>query len=168
MGEFSAVDDVTSPPGARLRTRGTTLLHLPKVAEARGLLVWGETARHLPFEPKRFFSICDVPRDQVRGGHAHRTLHEFLVCLRGACRIAVDDGVHRDELVLADPSVGLHLEPLVWSAQDRFTPDAVLLVLASEAYRPADRIGDYAEFAALVRGPAAARVDAPLSLLDSR
>jgi UDP-2-acetamido-3-amino-2,3-dideoxy-glucuronate N-acetyltransferase len=143
------VDDATSRTLQRLRTRGAELLRLPAVCEARGLLVWGETGNHLPFEPKRFWSISDVPPAEVRGGHAYPSLHELLVCLRGSCRINLDDGEHRDEVVLDAPNVGLHVAPMTWSIQHGFTPDTVLLVLANEGYRPEERINDYARFLAL-------------------
>ena len=46
--------------------------------------------------------------------------------------------------------IGLHLPPRVWGIQYRFSPDAVLLVLASDRYSAADYIRNYDEFLALV------------------
>jgi hypothetical protein len=132
-----------------LRIRGAKLLRLPAIDEERGFLVWGQTGTHLPFEPKRFWSICNVPPGQARGGHGHPALHELLVCLSGSCAVKLDDGVHREELVLDSPTLGLHVGPLTWCTQHRFTPNAVLLVLASEAYGAHDYIRDYSEFLAL-------------------
>jgi hypothetical protein len=100
----------------------------------------------LPFVPKRFFVVRDVPSRDVRGEHAHRELHQFLVCVAGECSLVVDDGATRRELRLDSPSVGVHLPPRVWAVQYRFSPDAVLLVLASHAYDAADYIRDYGEF----------------------
>jgi UDP-2-acetamido-3-amino-2,3-dideoxy-glucuronate N-acetyltransferase len=137
-------------PVAPLRTRGAQLLRLPSITEPSGSLVWGETGAHFPFQPKRFWSICNVPPGQVRGGHGHRTLHEVFVCLCGACTVKLDDGIDRDEVVLDTPTLGLYVGPLMWSTQHRFTPDAVLFVLASDFYRPDDYIRDYAEFLALI------------------
>lgn len=129
-----------------LRTRGTRLLRLPSIREARGSLVWGQVVSHLPFVPKRFWCIYEVPPGQTRGNHSHRALQELLFCVHGSCAITLDDGVERDELVLDTPDLALYVPPLVWSTQHRFTPDAVLLVLSSEEYRATDYIRDYTEF----------------------
>ena len=132
-----------------LRTRGARLLRLPSVRDDRGCLVWGEAGAQLPFEPTRFWSVFGVPVGQSRGNHAHRRLHELLVCLRGSCVVTLDDGAECDEVVLDDAELGLHVPPLVWGRQLRFSAVAVLLVLADERYRPEDYIRAYAEFMAV-------------------
>jgi dTDP-4-dehydrorhamnose 3,5-epimerase-like enzyme len=137
---------------APLRVRGARLIALPRVCEPGGCLVWSETGAHLPFTPRRFFFIEHVPPDAVRGQHAHGALEEVLVCVRGRCTVELDDGIARDEVVLADPCVALYIPPLTWSTQREFSPDALLAVLASEVYRPEDYIRDYARFASRLRG----------------
>jgi UDP-2-acetamido-3-amino-2,3-dideoxy-glucuronate N-acetyltransferase len=144
---------VASTGFASLRTAGAQLLRLPTVLDARGSLVWGETGAHLPFSPRRFWCIYDVPPGQTRGNHGHRVLHEVLICLRGGCTVILDDGADRDEVVLDAADVGLHIPPLIWNTQHLFSPDAVLLVLASEVYRAEDYIRDYDEFLTLVAQP---------------
>ena len=96
--------------------------------------------------------VFNVPTVEVRGEHAHRELHQFLICLKGQCTVAVDDGHHRDEVVLDRPNVGLHLPPMIWASQYQYSPDAVLLVLASDVYKAEDYIRDYDEYLALVVG----------------
>jgi len=132
-----------------LRTRGAQLLRLTSVRDTRGSLVWAQVGSHLPFEPKRFWCIHHVPPGQSRGGHGHRTLQELLICVHGSCVASIDDGVEQDEVVLDDPELGLYIPPLFWSTQHRFSADAILLVVASETYRPDDYIRDYDEFLAL-------------------
>ena len=44
------------------------------------------------------------------------------------------------------PELGLHIPPLIWAVQYKYSADAVLLVLASDHYDPADYIRDYDEF----------------------
>jgi dTDP-4-dehydrorhamnose 3,5-epimerase-like enzyme len=139
------------------RVRGVTLHALKRVDDLRGSLVVGEIQKDVPFEVRRFFVVFDVASEEIRGEHAHRTLHQFLVCLRGRVHLMVDDGMHRQEFVLADPTLGVHIPPLTWGSQYRYSNDAVLLVLASDLYRPEDYIRDYAEFLAIrgtVRDPA--------------
>ncbi len=129
---------------------GVEVVELPVISDLHGKLAVGEIGRGLPFQPKRYFVVYDVPSREVRGEHAHRTLHQFLVCLRGACSIVVEDGKSREEYRLDTPSLGLHIGPMVWASQSNFSPDATLLVLASEQYDPEDYIRDYGEFLSAV------------------
>ena len=129
-----------------LRVSGATLLSMPTVIDMRGALTFGEIGQNLPFEPKRFFVVYDVPGKDVRGQHAHRELHQLLVCLKGSVTVVVDNGTLRDEVVLDNPRTGLHLAPMIWGIQYLFSADAVLLVLASDIYRADDYIRDYDEY----------------------
>jgi dTDP-4-dehydrorhamnose 3,5-epimerase-like enzyme len=104
----------------------------------------------LPFEPKRYFIVFDVKSKEVRGEHAHRRLHQFLVCVKGSCSVVVDDGKNREEYQLDQPNLGIYLPPMVWAIQYKYTADAILLVLASDIYDPMDYIRDYDEFISLV------------------
>jgi UDP-2-acetamido-3-amino-2,3-dideoxy-glucuronate N-acetyltransferase len=122
------------------------VLELPLVRESRGSLSYAEYGQHLPFLPKRYFIVFDVPGGQARGGHAHRAVSQFLVCVRGSCRVDVDDGRQRDSVLLESPSRGLLIPPLIWATQRDHSADAVLLVLSSENYDPAEYIRDYGEF----------------------
>jgi UDP-2-acetamido-3-amino-2,3-dideoxy-glucuronate N-acetyltransferase len=129
---------------------GVTLHDLPLVRDMRGSVSIGEVERNMPFVPKRYFLVFDVPSREVRGEHAHKTCHQFLVCVSGSCAVLVDDGSRRREVVLDKPSLGLYLPPMVWSVQYKYTHDAKLLVLASDYYDPGDYIRDYAEYRRLL------------------
>ena len=133
------------------RVRGVWLHRLPVITDLRGNLTVGEFGKELPFEPKRYFVVFDVSSREVRGEHAHRTLHQFFVCLKGDCALVVDDGRQRQELLLNSPAIGVHVEPMVWGIQYKFSSDALLLVLASDKYDTADYIRDYDEFERLVK-----------------
>jgi UDP-2-acetamido-3-amino-2,3-dideoxy-glucuronate N-acetyltransferase len=132
--------------------RGAHVKTLGLFTDLRGSLAACELAETVPFEPRRFFAVYAVPSREVRGEHAHRTLHQFLVCLRGECSVVVDDGRARQEVVLDNPGIGLHIEPMVWATQHRFSPDALLLVVASAEYDPDDYIRDYQEYCRLRLG----------------
>jgi acetyltransferase-like isoleucine patch superfamily enzyme len=129
-----------------LAVGGVTVHRLPVVRDMRGSLAIAELGDQLPFVPKRFFVVHDVPSRHVRGEHAHRTLRQFLVCLKGELSLIVDDGARRQEVRLMRPDVGVYLPPMVWSVQYRFSPDAILLVLASDPYDPDDYVRDYDQF----------------------
>ena len=129
---------------------GVALHALPLYGDLRGELSVGEFQKDVPFTPRRYFLVFGVANAKVRGEHAHRACHQFLVCVRGECSVLADNGNHRQEFRLNHPRLGLHLAPLVWGVQYKFTSDAVLLVFASELYDPADYIRDYDDFLAAV------------------
>jgi dTDP-4-dehydrorhamnose 3,5-epimerase-like enzyme len=131
--------------------RDVSIHRLPSVDDLRGRLSFGEVRDQIPFEIKRYFIVYGVPTAEVRGEHAHRELHQFLLCVHGSCRVVADDGVSRQEFALDDPSIGLHIPPMVWATQYKHSNDAVLLVFASAPYDGADYIRTYSEFLAAVR-----------------
>jgi dTDP-4-dehydrorhamnose 3,5-epimerase-like enzyme len=126
--------------------RGVTLHRLPVVPDLRGNLTVGEFARDIPFVPERYFMVFGVPNREVRGEHAHRECHQFLICVRGSCSVVADDGERRVEVLLDAPEKGLYLPPMTWGIQYKYTSEAVLLVFASHYYNAADYIRDYAQY----------------------
>jgi UDP-2-acetamido-3-amino-2,3-dideoxy-glucuronate N-acetyltransferase len=129
---------------------GVSLHHMPRVVDIRGSLTVGEFDRSIPFAAKRYFMVFNVPSVETRGEHAHRVCHQFLICVRGSCAVVADDGANRQEFLLDSPEVGVHLPPMVWGIQYKYSADAVLLVFASHYYDSADYIRNYAEFRQLV------------------
>jgi len=128
------------------RVNGVMLHHLPRIPDIRGNLTVGEFDRSIPFAAKRYFMVFDVPSVETRGEHAHRECHQFLICVRGSCAVVADDGINRQEFQLDRPDLGIHLPPMVWGIQYKYSADAVLLVFASHYYDSADYIRDYSEF----------------------
>ena len=146
---------VTKPPSEPgtfpTRVAGVTIVRMTSVQDLRGSLSFGETCRDVPFEVKRYFLVYGVPSKEIRGEHAHRSLHQFLVCVHGRCHVVADDGQVRQEVVLEDPSLGIHIPPMIWAIEYKYSHDAVLLVLASDKYDAADYIRNYSEFLDLKR-----------------
>lgn len=130
----------------RLDVRGVTLERRPVIRDMRGNLTAREVGQGLPFEPRRYFIVHDVPTKEVRGEHAHRRLHQVLVCISGSVAVLVDDGAVRQEVALDSPELALHVPPMIWCVQYKYTADAALLVLASDVYDPNDYIRDYEQF----------------------
>jgi len=129
---------------------GARLIALPRVEDLRGALTFAEVDGKLPFIPQRVFVVFGVKSAEVRGEHAHRSLHQFLVCVAGTCHVILDDGNgNRVEVALDQPNLGLHIPPMVWATQYKHTADAVLLVLASGKYDSSEYIRDYDEFIGL-------------------
>jgi len=139
-----------SPNNKQLFTRtgsfDVQLLELPNIEDIRGNLTFAEYPGLLPFEIKRFFMIFDVPNKHVRGEHAHKELHELLICVYGNCSIVVDNGENRHEVTLERPTIGLYIPPMNWVTLYKFSPNAVLLSLASDIYKAEDYIRDYDEY----------------------
>lgn len=144
-----AASAVTEP--AALAVAGARLIKLPQITDLRGSLTFGEIGRHLPFEPKRFFVVHDVPSQEVRGEHAHKSLQQLLICLRGSCSVVVDDGENRQEVRLDSPQLGLHVSPGVWDVHYKYSEGAMLLSLCSSEYDSDDYIRDYDSFLEHVR-----------------
>jgi len=133
----------------RLGVGDVTLHRLKLVDDMRGKLSAGEFAKDIPFEPKRYFLVFNVPSIKTRGEHAHRKCHQFLICVKGSCSVVVDDGILRREVKLDSPELGIHIPPMIWGIQYKYSHDAVLLVFTSDYYDAADYIRNYKEFMSL-------------------
>ncbi|HSP69881.1 MAG TPA: WxcM-like domain-containing protein [Bryobacteraceae bacterium] len=155
IGYVDATPEAAAPAVEDLRDATplgeSTIRRMPRAKDLRGSLSFGEIHRQVPFEVKRYFLVFDVVSEHIRGEHAHRLLHQFLVCVAGRCHVVTDDGSHRHEVVLDSPAKGVYIPPMLWATEYKFTRDAVLMVLASDYYDPQDYIRDYAEFLALRR-----------------
>jgi UDP-2-acetamido-3-amino-2,3-dideoxy-glucuronate N-acetyltransferase len=134
----------------KLGVGGVTLHRFKSVDDLRGCLSVSEFEKDLPFTPKRHFLVFGVPGKDVRGEHAHRVCHQFLIAAHGSVAVVADDGVTRKEVLLDHPSKGFYLPPLTWGIQYKYSADAVLLVYASHLYDASDYIRDYDEFLAIV------------------
>lgn len=141
------------PPVVGTGVRGVNLHHMPRFNDMRGALSVGDFAKDLPFAPQRYFLVFDVPTQETRGEHAHRRCHQLLLCVHGSIRVLADDGFHREEYTLDTPSTAIHLPPMTWGTQYKYSRDAVLMVFASEPYDGSEYIRDYDAFLAEVRAP---------------
>jgi len=130
---------------------GALVYRLKLVEDLRGDLTVADFGDQVPFVPRRFFMVFNVPTEDVRGEHAHHRCAQFLVCTKGAVTVSVDDGENRREVVLDRPGKAVYMPPMVWGAQYGYTRDACLMVFASELYDPADYIRSYDEFLRLRR-----------------
>lgn len=112
----------------------------------RGQLVALEEYKDIPFEIKRVYYIYDTKQGVRRGFHAHKDLEQILICVHGSCKILLDNGREKENVLLDKPYEGLYIANDMWREMYDFSPDAVLLVLASQLYDEADYIRDYDEF----------------------
>lgn len=129
---------------------GVFLQDLSCFQDMRGSLTVGHFGKDVPFLPKRYFMVFDVPSKDVRGEHAHKECQQFLICVRGSIKVVVDDGRLREEFILDSNLKGLFLPAMIWANQYAYSEDATLLVFASHDYDPDDYIRSYDEFIAMV------------------
>ena len=135
----------------RVGVGDVTLHNFKFVGDMRGDLSVGEFSREIPFDPKRYFLVFNVPSEKTRGEHAHYECHQFLICVKGSCSVVVDDGVQRREVLLDKPNSGVYLPPLTWGIQYKYSSDAVLLVFASHYYEAGDYIRNYDDFLSAIK-----------------
>lgn len=126
--------------------KGARLYELPVFQDSRGSLSFAEYQETLPFLPKRYFVVFEVGQGETRGGHAHKTVHQVLACVKGSCVVSLDDGRIHHDISLNRPELALYLPPGIWATQHDFSKDAVLMVLASDVYNPDEYIKDYDQF----------------------
>ncbi len=113
------------------------LIHLKSFSDQRGSLTVIE--KEIPFSIKRIFYIYGVD-DSIRGGHRHHQTVQAAICIHGSCIVSNDNGKETQDYVLDHPERCLILFPEDWHTMHHFSPDAVLLVLASTPYDYTDYI----------------------------
>src|SRR4051794_4790763 len=122
------------------------LISLPRVLDPRGSLTFIEGEEHIPFRVRRSYWIYDVPGGERRGGHAYRTLSEFIIAVSGSFDVIVEDGTSQRTFTLNRSYSGLFVPPLLWRTVENFSTNAVALILASAPYDESDYVRDRDEF----------------------
>ena len=118
--------------------------------DGRGQLIAVEGERDVPFPIRRVYYMYGVGEGIRRGYHAHKQLEQSLMCMHGSCKIFLDYGRERESVLLDSPGVGLYIGRNMWREMYEFSPDAVLVVLASMPYAESDYIRDYVQFISYV------------------
>ena len=122
------------------------IVKLEEHGDSRGTLIALEQMKNVPFEIKRVYYMYNTGPGVRRGFHAHKQLKQILICVKGSCKILLDDGTEKAEVSLNEPNKGLIIESHLWREMFDFSEDAVLMVLASELYDEADYIRNYDDF----------------------
>lgn len=122
------------------------LLEFPIHGDKNGKLVALEKGADFPFEIKRVYYIWGTQANAVRGRHAHKKLEQVIICTSGSCDFILDNGNDSQTFHLNAPHQGLYIKNNIWREFTNFSPDCVVMVLASEHYNEEDYIRDYKEF----------------------
>lgn len=118
----------------------------PALGDDRGSLVALEGNKSVPFDIKRVYYLFGTQPRVARGFHAHKALKQVAVCVTGKCKMLLDNGAEKAEVWLDSPIKGIVIDKMVWHEMHEFSPDCVLLVLASEHYDENDYVRDYNVF----------------------
>ena len=102
---------------------------------------------NLPFEIKRIFYVHNIPQDSERGGHAHKTLEQFIWAINGILEVkAISQNMKKFNYLLKSPYEGLYLPPMIWSNQFSRSKNSIYCVAASDYYAEKDYIRDWEKF----------------------
>jgi RimJ/RimL family protein N-acetyltransferase len=111
--------------------------------DSRGSLIALECGMDIPFAVRRVYYIFNTTAGVARGFHAHKALSQICIAVSGSCRMVLDDGSNRSEVILNRPDKGLLIQSNIWREMYDFSDDCVLLVLADSIYDESDYIRDY-------------------------
>ncbi|MEO9522536.1 sugar 3,4-ketoisomerase [Marinobacter alexandrii] len=125
-------------------------IDFPSLGDHRGSLVALEGNKIVPFGIKRVYYLFGTKPEVARGFHAHKALKQVAICITGKCKMLLDNGFEQAQVWLDSPTKGLFINDMIWREMHEFSPDCVLLVLASEHYDEADYIRSYTEFKELM------------------
>lgn len=114
--------------------------------ETRGSLGFVDQLTELPFKIERVYWLWDVPEQEVRGGHAHKSSQQLIICTNGEIEVSLEsqDG-KLEEYLLDTPGIGLYIPPLWWGNMV-FSNNATMIGLASDQYDESDYIRNKEEF----------------------
>jgi len=114
--------------------------------DERGSLISLEGNNNISFAIKRVYYIFNTKKNINRGFHAHKELEQILICISGSCELLLDDGRTKQIVQIKDKDVGLYIGSNIWRDMYNFSPDCVLMVLASDYYKESEYIRNYQEF----------------------
>jgi len=121
-------------------------IQLPKFLDERGNLSFFENENQVPFSIARAYWIYDVPGGEVRGGHAYKTLQEFIVALSGSFDVVLNDGKEEKRISLNRSYMGLYVPKMIWRQMENFSTNSLVLIVADQEYRESEYIRDFTEF----------------------
>lgn len=121
------------------------ILNHKQFTDSRGGYLIPIEFNSLTFIPKRIFTIADVPKDQIRGEHAHYTTKQLLICVKGSIIVYLDDGKKITEHTLS-AGESIYISEMIWDSQKFLTGADFVVVLASTNYDISDYILDKQEF----------------------
>lgn len=122
------------------------ILQFDDLGDERGKLVVIEGGESIPFEVKRVFYIYDSDASVIRGQHANVESEFVLINVAGQSKVRLTDGLEEFIVELNRPMMGVYIPRLIWKDMYDFSPDSVLLVLASTHYDGKEYVRNYEDY----------------------
>ena len=129
-----------------MKLENVKIINLPKILDPRGNLSFFESSNQIPFDIKRSYWIYDVPGGEIRGSHAFKSSHEFIIALSGSFDIVLNDGENEVKYSLNRSYYGLYVPNLLWRSIENFSTNSCALIVSSILYDAGDYIRDFEEF----------------------
>ena len=95
---------------------------------------------------KRCFILSKLKMSQIRGNHAHKACHQFIISINGLIKIEVIYKNRKNTISLKNSSEGLYVPPYHWIKIKNFKKNNSILVLCSNNYNESDYIRDFDVF----------------------
>ena len=127
-------------------------IDLPKILDPRGNLSFFENNNQIPFTIKRTYWIYDVPGGEIRGSHAFKESHEFIISLSGSFDVVLHDGKREQIIHLNRSYYGVYVPNMIWRTLNNFSTNAAALIVSSTSFNENDYIRDFTIFKSLVDG----------------
>jgi len=122
------------------------LIEFRENTNSQGKLVAIEGSKDIPFDIKRVFYIYGASRYAVRGCHANKQSEFVLINVCGSSKVKVKSNQFERVYIMDKPYIGLYLPKMIWKEMYDFSPDSLLLVLASEYYDKSEYINDFEDY----------------------
>ena len=126
------------------------LIDFKSLGDERGQLFSLEAKQNIPFDIKRVYYMFGMQGDVPRGFHAHKVLQQVAICIKGSCKMIMDDGKAKEEVVIDKPNTGIMIDKLIWHEMHDFSEDCILMVIASDLYDESDYLRNYNDFSNFV------------------
>ena len=123
------------------------IIKISTFKSSQGNLSIIDKKNNIPFEVKRIFYIYDIPQNTQRGGHAHKSLKQFIWVINGQLEIITfSKNDVKKKFVLDSPNIGLYIPELTWSYQLTRSFNTIYCVAASDYYDENEYIRDWEDF----------------------
>lgn len=121
------------------------VISLKKAVDERGVLSFVDKNSDLPFKVERVYWLSEVPDQQLRGDHAHKTSEQIIICISGKITVLLEsrDGAF-EEFILDNSSTALYIPPMWWGKMTFH--NATMIGLASDKFEESDYIRRREEF----------------------
>ena len=107
----------------------------------RGIL----NSLELPFSIKRAYYIKDTV-DGTRGLHAHKTLNQIFLSISGSFLLSLQTPQKSYKFELSEQNSPVVVPAGYWRVLSDFSPDSIVMVLASEHFEEDDYIRNYDQY----------------------